>query len=126
MITNAKDKLISSSPALPNVSGAINLFLQKVTLKTLVKEQVEGRTQETSEKTFFNVLAAKQPYKPQETDIKEEGQRAWKWFRIRVSVDLGVKIDDIIVLREVNYRVMSISDAREYGSVNYIVCEAFQ
>jgi hypothetical protein len=125
MIKNACDRTLSESPDVPEVSDAINGNLQKVSIETICRIQTDGRTQELPRKKF-SVMASKQPYKPQEADIREEGYRAWKWFTIHVSQDLGVKINDIIILREIEYRVMSALDANEYGFIKYTVCQGFE
>jgi hypothetical protein len=125
MIVNAKDKKIGETADLPDVSAAVNNFLQKITINTITKENVDGRIQETL-KQNIEIMAAKQPYKPQEKDIREEGYRSWRWFRIDVDRDLGLKLDDIIILKNIQYRVMSSFDASEYGFITYIVCEGYQ
>lgn len=125
MIKNAKDNRIDESPMLTDVSAGIKMMMQNVKIKLIDKSNINGNLQETV-KREFNVMAFKVVYKPQEVDIKEEGERAWKWFKIRTPEKIGIKVDDIIKFQGTNYRVKNESDAKEYGTIAYIVIEDFQ
>ena len=124
MIPNGKDVNILQSTQLPDVAPAVLNNLQNVLISIIVKTEVNNRTVKTPG-TPVQTLASKVPYKPQDSEILEEGWRAWKWFKLAIINDIGLNIGDLFVLNNVNYKVMSIYDAREYGLLGYIVCQDY-
>ena len=122
---NAKDrKLSESATGLPDVSQSVEMFLQRMVVKVIRKKQVDGYTKEYTE--CIITQAVKQPFSPEQLEVKAEGERSWKWYTLHSLTDLRLKTDDIVILHEVEYRVMEKLDFREYGYYEYHIVEGFQ
>jgi hypothetical protein len=124
MIPNGKDVNILQSTQLLDVAPAVMSNLQNVIIQIVTRANVNYRVVKTPG-TPVQTLASKVPYKPQETEILEEGWRAWKWFKLAIINDIGLGIGDIFTLNGTNTKIMSIYDAREYGLLGYVVCQDY-
>ena len=120
---NAKNRNMDQSNALPDVSGAISLFLQPVKLGLIRKKQVSGYTEETI--TWIQTKAVRQSFTAQQLLLHPEGERAWKWYTIHMLPDYQLKPDDLIVLHGMRMRVMEKLDYQEYGFIEYHAVEDF-
>lgn len=124
MIVNGKDKKLSdTSTALPDLSGGVNYFLQKIKIGYVQKRQVNGYTQEV---IVYNDYQATKQVKNMDLEILKEGERDWKWYTLHATPELVLNSDDVIVIDQVRYRVMSSLDFKEYGYVEYTVIEDYQ
>jgi len=124
MIKNARDIKIKDSLDLPDVSAAVMQFLQPVKIGIIQKQQINGLTQEIP--CYVDTQATKQPFSAQQLEIKPEGQRGWRWFTLHALTNLDLKLDDVIILGELSYRVMQKYDYAEYGYYQYEIAEGFQ
>ena len=104
-ITNAKNKKLNEAVSgLPDLSGAVECFLQDARVGLVTKKQVSGYTQETID--WICTRAVRQVMRPQELVVKPEGQRAWRWFKIHAVPECVFKVDDIIIMQGVRMRIM--------------------
>jgi hypothetical protein len=124
MIKDASKKSIKESLDMPDVSDAVMSLLQPMKVGIVQKQQIGGLTQEIP--IYVDTFAVKQPFSAQRLDIKPEGQRSWRWFTLHSLKDLVLKLDDIIILAEIKYRVMQKYDYAEYGFYQYEIAEGFQ
>ena len=123
MIQNAKDKKIDCLPALPDVSGSVELFLQPMKIGIVQKAQVHGLTQETI--IYVPTKAVRQAFSAQQLMIRPEAERAWRWYTLHATPDLVLKPDDIAIVQGLRMRVMEKFDYLEYGYVQYHVVEDY-
>lgn len=123
MIINAKDKGLNYS-GLPQVGNVLPSWFQTLTFDVLSKSVVDYEIQEVA--TTITTQGVRQPMTAQQLAIKPEGQRAWKWETIHCLPDVVLKIDDIVIFEDIKYRVMQKWDWKEYGYVQYEICEAYQ
>lgn len=126
IISNAKDKPLfsRSGGGLPNMSATITGWFQNLTFTKVVKTVVDHEVKEGYEN--ISTSGVRQPFSPQQIKILPEGQRAWKWEMIHALPSLLLKIDDIIIFDNVRYRVMERLDYKEYGYVQYNICQDYQ
>lgn len=108
---------------IPNVSGALNDWFQKLTFSVVTKAVVNSVVTETLTTTVSKGVW--QPFSPQQLLLKPEGQRAWKWFTVHALPSLILSPDDVFVFKTVRYRVMQKLDWKEYGYVEYHIIQDY-
>lgn len=125
MIGNGKDKTLDMlGGSLPNVSGALKTWKQKMTFYLITKTSVRYKQKETAVKMdFFGVM---QPLSSVSVERKPEGQRDWRWWRLHAEVGTIMKLDDVVIYRDVQYRVRAYTDYRDYGYVEYELTEDYE
>lgn len=101
----------------PDVSGALQDYYQTMTFEVITKT-VQGFqvVETTTPVTFRGVL---QPLKPRELELKPEGERAWTWFWLHADPALILNVDDVVLYKGVQTRVMAKQDCYLYGYVAY-------
>lgn len=124
-LVNGKNRCLNEQALdLPDVSDAVQLFLQPMKMDLVRKEQVDGYTQETTK--CLTGLAVRQPFTAQQLAIKPEGERHWKWSTLHAEIDICLKLDDIVKIRDVKYRIMERLDWTEYGYNEYHMVEDYK
>ena len=125
MIKNGKDSLLSlNSGTLPDVSGGMLEWFQKITIGKIVKEVVNYMLQETI--TTINFYGVWQPMSAKSLEMKPEGQRQWKWITLHCDTSLLLSNDDIITYNDEKYRVMSKQDYSSYGYLEYSLVDNYE
>jgi hypothetical protein len=110
---NGKDiPLTNQASGLTNVSEVLDFDFQPALVTVITTIMVRGYPSE--DPTNYDTLASIQPM-PQELVIKKEGERAWKWWVVRLLPDISVKEDDKLVIDGTAYRVKSKMDWAQYG-----------
>lgn len=124
MIKNAKDTFLNNdSNTLPNMQGAMDGWMQKVTLSKITKTTTDFEVSEVSESiVFFGVV---QPLSARSLEMKPEGQRQWRWKQVHSKTELSISNDDIIYYDSVKYRVKSVGDYHHYGYYRYELMEDY-
>lgn len=124
MIFNAKDLPLSANPGtLPNMSGTLTDWFQKITFTVITKQNIGFRIIETEEESEF--MGVIQPLSAEKLQIKPEGQRSWKWWVCHALPSLVLSTDDIIVIRGQRFRVMGKSGFQDYGFCRYELVEDY-
>ena len=110
---NGKDiPLSDQTTGLTDVSEVLPFDLQPAQVTVVTTVMIRGYPQEDT--VDHDTLASIQPM-PLNLVIKKEGERAWKWWIIRLLPDVTVKEDDKLVIVGTTYRVMSKMDWAQYG-----------
>lgn len=120
----ANKRNISNSPDVPDVSAGIQMWFQPIRIDVVFKQNRGGYLQEFIN-TFRN-QAFKIAQSPQQLMMKPEGQRDWKWHTLYMNGEPKLKVDDIIVIQNMKYRVMQKRDNSEYSCVEYELLEDYQ
>ena len=123
MIINAKNKPLTQS-GLPQMGEVLPSWFQTLTFDVISKSLVDYEVVET--KTRITTRGVRQPMTAKDLAIKPEGQRAWKWETIHCLPDVVLEVDDVIIFDNTRYRVKQRWDWREYGYVQYEICQAYQ
>ena len=125
MIKNGKDtKLNESTGTLPDVSGAMLGWFQKMTVEIICKTIINFRVVETLRTVNFSGVI--QPFTDQQINMMPIGQRAWRWYTLHAETSLDLKIDDVMLYSDVKYRVQSKANYNKYGYVKYNLVEDFE
>lgn len=124
MIPRGSKKRLSDLTDLPDVSGGAMLFFQPIKVFVIQKEQVKGYTQE--KEICKQTYGVRQPFTPQQLNIKTEGERAWIWNKLHCLPDLILKNDDKVRIQGIPFRVVSKTDYREYGYLEYDLVQDYR
>lgn len=108
---------------LPNLTNAVRAWTQPFTFKRVTKSIVDYQAVETLVDVSFKGVVA--PLRQTDLDIKPEGQRQWRWLEIHSTTDLQLALDDKLIWKAVNYRVMASHNWEDYGYWRYEIAEAF-
>lgn len=127
MINNACDRpLFANSGTMPDVSGAIYDYFQKMLFEKITKSVVNSQNVEVT--TPLYTLGLWQPMKVQMIAMKPEGQRKWKWFILHAAPALANALfpDDVINYLGVQYRVAEKFDWSLNGYVEYHIVDDYE
>lgn len=118
VIKNGKNTpLNQNSGGLPEMSGALDSWLQVMVFIVVTKTVVDFNVVEAG--TEYSFSGVWQPMGPQELKMKPEGQRDWKWFQVHTYTQLPLKVDMVIKYQGENYRITKKTDYKEYGYITY-------
>ena len=109
---------------LPNLSNPIRAYMQKLTLVKITKGIDDYENKEIE--TVINTRGVRQPLPPQELEILQRGQRAWKWECLHLLPNVDLKPDDVVKYKGVKYRVKEKYDCSEYGYIEYLIAQDFE
>lgn len=125
MLINANKLTIQQNVGgLPDVSAAVMILLQPVTVDLVIQQLINGYYKPIKNYSV-NTQASVQPL-PQELAIKMEGERNWRWSLIHILPNVILNNNDLITLFGIQYKVMKKENWFQYGYVDYIVVEGFQ
>lgn len=111
--------------SVPYLGGAMKGWTSKKKFKVIRKEIVNHRS--VSKETPRYESINWQPVPSWKVDKKPEGQRTWRWFSIIVTGKraLGFKEDDIVILDNMRFKIMSGADWSQSGFQKYEAIEDF-
>lgn len=110
--------------AIPNMRGALRGWTKKQTVHVVTKTVVNHLVTQTASRITMNIMV--QPLQPEKVNRKPEEQRSWKWYSIvTYSSDQVLKVDDIIVVNAIRYRIDSIQPWDEAGYRRYEATEDY-
>lgn len=124
MIKNGKDKGLSLSNRLPNVTSAMCDWFQNVTFIRIVKQIINFEVTEVEEP--FNFRGVVQVAASQTLQKYPEGQRQWLHYTVHAEPSLILDPDERVIYQGVQYRVGQKRDYKEYGYVEYDLLQDFQ
>lgn len=101
----------------PFVGDAMDNWFQPMVFGIVVKTVVAGQAVETETPTHFRGVW--QPFSARQLLLKPEGQRAWSWYWLHADPSLSLKVDDVVVYNERQYRVMAKKNYTLYGYIEY-------
>lgn len=123
-IQNANTVKLNQNPGtLPDLSGALLNWFQKLQFNIVNKTTVNFQVVETL--TPVETQGVRQPLSAQKLMIKPEGQRRWKWEMIHALPNTPLEPDMIIKFKDQNYRVMDKWDWTEYGYIEYHIVQDY-
>ena len=123
-VTNGKDLPFGQSLAgLPDVSQAVIQYFQPVTVGIIKATQINGRTQ-TIVQTYCKTQGVRIA-----TDnkmvITKTGERFWANENVYFKSDVVLKVDDLFLFNNKQYRVLAVEAWTEYGYNKYTVMQDF-
>jgi hypothetical protein len=109
----------------PNLSGAIKGWTEKITVSIITKSIVDYEGSESTNDVILDINI--QPMPPQQVDRKPEGERYWKWFSIIVKDSAYYfKNDDILSIDGIRYKIMKGNDWRRSGFTKYEAIQDYE
>lgn len=115
-IANAANlPLFAKAGTLPDVSGAMQDYFQPMLFTHLIKTVVGFENSETT--VPINFQGVIQPLSERALFFKPVGQRAWSWFLLHADPTLRLSVDDVVVWKGVQTRVMAYKNFELYGYV---------
>lgn len=120
-IINAKNiPLNQQNTYVPDVSGALQNYFQKMVFTTVVKSVVNFQLVETP--TNINFWGTIQPFSDQQLRMLPEGQRTqWQYYTLHAEPALSLTIDDVINYLGVQYRVQQKKNYTLYGFNEWVL-----
>lgn len=109
---------------LPNLSGPVKAYMQKMTFGVISKQVVDCEVIEVV--TQVTTRGVRQPLPPQKLDIYKDGQRAWKYECLHLLPKPSFNPDDIVIWKSKKYRVIEKYDCSEYGYIEYLIAQTFE
>lgn len=117
-IANAANRpLFDKSGTVPDVSGAMQDYFQPMTFEPLQKTVTGFQVVENG--TPYNFRGMIQPFTDRQLLLRPEGERAWTWFQLFADPVLTLQVDDVVLYKGIQTRVMSRKDFALYGYVQY-------
>lgn len=123
MITNAKNKKINQNGNLPNMSSTIVGWFLPIRVGIVSRSVVDYEQSKSIQ--WVNTKGVVQQYKTQDLEITKSGERSWDLLQIHCLPDLQLENDDLIIYKDVLYKVMNNNNYSDYGYMEYICEETF-
>lgn len=120
----APANFFSQYSQMPNMSTTLSGWMIPLSFGVVTKVQNGFMTKEVV--TYKNFYGVWQPLNTEQLKIKPEGERAWKWFWCHSQIDLGLKLDDVILYLDKQYRVMGVKDYSLNGFYEYELIEDYK
>ncbi len=105
----------------PDVSGALKDWFQPMIFTRLTKTVTGFEAVEIGATSAFQGII--QPFSARQLLLKPEGQRAWTWFTLHADPVLTLQVDDVVLYRGVQTRVMTRKNYVLYGYVEYEIVQ---
>lgn len=120
-IKNAKNIPFNARQgSVPDMGDALLDWFQEMNFGVVTKKTSVGKVTETVVETKFQG-SAPTPHKPTSLQIRMQGERKWKWFMVFAETQLKLNVDDTIIFKRQQYRVMDSNDYRIYGYMQYFL-----
>lgn len=123
MISNAKNKKINQNSHLPNMSSTIVDWFLPITVGVISRSVTDYEQVKTAK--WIKTKGVVQQYKTQDLEITKEGYRSWDLLQIHCLPDLQLENDDLIIYKDVLYKVMNNNNYSDYGYMEYICVETY-
>lgn len=117
-------KTINSS--LPNMSEVMDNWEENIIANYVSQQVIDGIISDVaSTKTIKGI---KQPLKPEEIALKDEGQRSWNWVQIHVrEAEYGeLFAQQILIIAGVQHKIMAKKDWVSNGYREYHAIRDFE
>ena len=108
---------------LPNMADVVNIWSENIYCYVIKKELKNYVLEET--KTFLRIKGMFQNAKDTDLQIKTDGQREWRYYKLHSTYD-KLNNDDIIEIDNIRYRIKSKSQDKKYGFTRYILLEDYR
>lgn len=94
-----------------------------ITMERIVKEVVGYQVVETTVPLDF--IGVVQPLKARAIELKPEYQRAWTWLWVHCLINEQLKIDDVVLYKGKQTRVMALKRYDDFGYMEYELCQDY-
>ena len=114
-------KTLDKQSGLPTMGAALSGWAKNLTIGIVTQVVApDGDSQNTVNNVNF--MGMIQPLSIRALTLKPEGQRSWSWLQIHaLSGTLNLKTQDLIIIDNVQYKVMGVFDYSRDGYREYHV-----
>ena len=123
-IDRATKRSIDESPDLLDMSDGVQMFFQSIKIDIIHKYNEDGYIRD--KKKCIITQGVRVTMSPAQLMMRPEGERTWRWSKLFTLPEPRLKLDDIVQVRGVKYRVMSMENNSEYGVMSYDLLEDYQ
>ena len=124
-IPNAANRpLFDRAGSVPDVSGALFDYFQTMIFTPVTKTVTGFQAVETGNPIVFQGVI--QPFTERQLFLKPEGERAWTWLWLHADPVLTLNVDDVVLFKGIQTRVMARKDYALYGYVEYQLVQDWQ
>lgn len=116
-------KLDQLSPGIPNMSGALDNWMQPMVFVLVQKSNIAFQAVEVGEAIKF--MGVIQPFTDRELMLRPEGERSWTWYWVHALPSLKLNTDEVVNYLGKQYRVMGLKNYGIYGYLSYQVIEDY-
>lgn len=117
MIGLGSKKPVNQASQLPQMTDALFSWFIKMTLDRITTEIINYETVET--RTTIKTRGVLQPMSMTKLKLKPEGQTHWKWHTLHSDPSLNLEFNDVIVFKDIEYRVLGKFYYEDYGYFEY-------
>lgn len=119
MIYNAGSVPLNKQPQgdVPDVSGALTSYFQPMVFERVTKTNTGFQAVEVGNPLNFQGVIM--PFNQRQLLMKPEGERAWTWWMLFAELGLLLQVDDVVIWRGKQYRVMTRGNYELYGYAGY-------
>lgn len=108
---------------LPQVTAALRGLMQPITVEVLTKTVVNMQVVETP--TPYNIMGVVQPFTDRQLMLRPEGERGWTWLLLHVDPSTPLSLDDVVIYKGKQTRVMALKDWTAYGYLELHCCQDY-
>jgi len=123
-IDRANKRNVNDTTDLPDLSSGVMTFFQSIKIEIVKKRNDSGYLKE--KKICILTQGVRQAFTQRQLAIKPEGERSWKWSKLHVLPEPRLNLDDIVLIRDVKYRIMAEMHQSEYGYREYDLLEDYE
>ena len=123
-IDYAGKRKLSQSNDLPDMTPGIEMFFQKITIEIVIKHNHKGILEE--ETSTHRTMGVRISQTGQQLAMHPEGQRNWKYSNLFMLPEPKLRVDDVVRIQGVKYRVMNRKNNSEYSCVEYELLEDYE
>lgn len=120
---NAADVPLSDNPGtLPNLSDALSNWFQPLYFEKVVKQVANFVLAESTIPMQFQGIVIPEP---RNLVMASNGQRYWSSKRLFCWPGVELVPDDVVVYEQIQYRVLSRQNYRQYGYIEYVLVQDY-
>jgi len=108
----------------PYMAGALNGWTNNISVKIITQTISGHKTVESAAEEILDINL--QPVPAQRVERKPEYQREWKWWSLIIKNGPLLKIDDIIIVNSIRYKIQSVSNWASSGFHKYEAIEDYE
>ncbi|MEE0061552.1 MAG: hypothetical protein UE295_12050 [Acutalibacteraceae bacterium] len=122
-IKNANKVKITGYSHLPNMSSTIVGWFLPIRIGIITRTVVDFEQVETVK--WVDTQGVVQQYHTENLEISKDGDRSWDVIQIHCLPDLQLENDNLIIYKDIVYKVMNNNNYSDYGYMEYICVETF-
>ena len=109
---------------LPNVGDALTGWEVSVIANYIHQVSFKGDIIDIPHKK--RIAGVLQPLRPEDVELKPEGQRSWSWFMLHVKSSYDrLRVEQQLEIGGQPYKVMSVKNYENYGYIEYHVIRSY-